>query len=983
MYKQVPTSLNFVDREKAVEKFWEDNNIFKKSMEHRKEGETYTFYDGPPTANGKPHIGHVETRTIKDMIPRYRTMKGYMVPRKAGWDTHGLPVELEVEKMLGLDGKEQIEEYGLAPFIDKCKESVWKYKGMWEDFSRTVGFWADMDNPYVTYDDNFIESEWWALKTIWDKGLLYKGFKIVPYCPRCGTPLSSHEVAQGYKAVKERSAIVRFKVKGEDAYFLAWTTTPWTLPSNVALCVNPEETYLKVKAADGYTYYIAKALADKVLGSLAEEGKAAYEVLETYVGKDLEYKEYEPLYKCAGDAAKKQKKKAHFVTCDGYVTMTDGTGIVHIAPAFGEDDSRIGRNYELPFVQFVDGKGDLTAETPYAGKFVKDADPLVLKDLDAEGKLFDAPKFEHDYPFCWRCDTPLIYYARESWFIKMTAVKDDLVRNNKTINWIPASIGEGRFGNWLENIQDWGVSRNRYWGTPLNIWECECGHQHSIGSREELYKMSGNEKAKTVEFHRPYIDEITITCPECGKQMKRVPEVIDCWFDSGAMPFAQHHYPFENKDLFEQQFPADFISEAVDQTRGWFYSLLAESTLLFNKAPYKNVIVMGHVQDENGQKMSKSKGNAVDPFNALETYGADAIRWYFYTSSAPWLPKRFSGKAVQEGQRKFMGTLWNTYAFFVLYAHIDNFDASQYTLEYDKLPVMDKWLLSKLNSTVAEVDSNLDQYRIPEAAKALQDFVDEMSNWYVRRSRERFWAKGMEQDKINAYMTLYTALVTICKAAAPMIPFMTEDIYQNLVRSNDANAPESIHLCDFPVVNKDHIDKKLEEDMEDVLDAVVMGRACRNEAAIKNRQPISRMYIKSDFTLSEFYQEIIEDELNVKEVVFTDDVRDFTSYTFKPQLRTVGPKYGKQLGGIQKHLAALDGNAAMDELNADVALKFDVDGVAVELTKDDLLIDMAQKEGYVSQGGQSDDRCHGYQPDTGTGRGRLRIRDHQQDPDHA
>ena len=949
MYKQVPTNLNFVDREKAVEKFWEDNNIFKKSMEHRKEGETYTFYDGPPTANGKPHIGHVETRTIKDMIPRYRTMKGYMVPRKAGWDTHGLPVELEVEKLLGLDGKEQIEEYGLAPFIDKCKESVWKYKGMWEDFSRTVGFWADMDNPYVTYDDNFIESEWWALKTIWDKGLLYKGFKIVPYCPRCGTPLSSHEVAQGYKAVKERSAIVRFKVKGEDAYFLAWTTTPWTLPSNVALCVNPEETYLKVKAADGYTYYIAKALADKVLGRLAEEGKDAYEVLETYVGRDLEYKEYEPLYKCAGDAAEKQKKKAHFVTCDGYVTMTDGTGIVHIAPAFGEDDSRIGRNYELPFVQFVDGKGDLTAETPYAGKFVKDADPLVLKDLDAEGKLFDAPKFEHDYPFCWRCDTPLIYYARESWFIKMTAVKDDLVRNNKTINWIPASIGEGRFGNWLENIQDWGVSRNRYWGTPLNIWECECGYQHSIGSREELYKMSGNEKAKTVEFHRPYIDEITITCPECGKQMKRVPEVIDCWFDSGAMPFAQHHYPFENKDLFEQQFPANFISEAVDQTRGWFYSLLAESTLLFNKAPYKNVIVMGHVQDENGQKMSKSKGNAVDPFNALETYGADAIRWYFYTSSAPWLPKRFSGKAVQEGQRKFMGTLWNTYAFFVLYANIDNFDASKYTLEYDKLPVMDKWLLSKLNSTVAEVDSNLDQYRIPEAAKALQDFVDEMSNWYVRRSRERFWAKGMEQDKINAYMTLYTALVTICKAAAPMIPFMTEDIYQNLVRSNDANAPESIHLCDFPVVNKDHIDKKLEEDMEDVLDAVVMGRACRNEAAIKNRQPISRMYIKSDFTLSEFYQEIIEDELNVKEVVFTDDVRDFTSYTFKPQLRTVGPKYGKQLGGIQKHLAALDGNAAMDELNADGALKFDIDGVAVELTKDDLLIDMAQKEGYVSQ----------------------------------
>ena len=950
MYKQVPTSLNFVDREKAVEKFWEDNNIFKKSMEHRKEGETYTFYDGPPTANGKPHIGHVETRTIKDMIPRYRTMKGYMVPRKAGWDTHGLPVELEVEKLLGLDGKEQIEEYGLAPFIDKCKESVWKYKGMWEDFSRTVGFWADMDNPYVTYDDNFIESEWWALKTIWDKGLLYKGFKIVPYCPRCGTPLSSHEVAQGYKAVKERSAIVRFKVKGEDAYFLAWTTTPWTLPSNVALCVNPEETYLKVKAADGYTYYIAKALADKVLGRLAEEGKDAYEVLETYVGKDLEYKEYEPLYKCAGDAAKKQKKKAHFVTCDGYVTMTDGTGIVHIAPAFGEDDSRIGRNYELPFVQFVDGKGDLTAETPYAGKFVKDADPLVLKDLDAEGKLFDAPKFEHDYPFCWRCDTPLIYYARESWFIKMTAVKDDLVRNNKTINWIPASIGEGRFGNWLENIQDWGVSRNRYWGTPLNIWECECGHQHSIGSREELYKMSGNEKAKTVEFHRPYIDEITITCPECGKQMKRVPEVIDCWFDSGAMPFAQHHYPFENKDLFEQQFPADFISEAVDQTRGWFYSLLAESTLLFNKAPYKNVIVMGHVQDENGQKMSKSKGNAVDPFNALETYGADAIRWYFYTSSAPWLPKRFSGKAVQEGQRKFMGTLWNTYAFFVLYANIDNFDASKYTLEYDKLPVMDKWLLSKLNSTVAEVDSNLDQYRIPEAAKALQDFVDEMSNWYVRRCRERFWAKGMEQDKINAYMTLYTALVTVCKVAAPMIPFMTEEIYQNLVCSIDKSAPESIHLCDYPVANESWIDSELEKNMDEVLKIVVMGRACRNTANIKNRQPIGNMFVKAPFELSEYFTEIIEDELNVKKVTFTEDVSAYTSYTFKPQLRTVGPKFGKYLGQIQKALAELDGNKAMAELKSTGALKLDSISDEVVLYEEDLLITMTQQEGYMTEG---------------------------------
>ena len=949
MYRQVSTNLNFVEREKNVEKFWEENRIFEKSMETRKEGPTYTFYDGPPTANGKPHIGHVETRTIKDMIPRYRTMKGYMVPRKAGWDTHGLPVELEVEKQLGLDGKEQIEAYGLAPFIDKCKESVWKYKGMWEDFSRTVGFWADMDNPYVTYHDDYIESEWWALKTIWDKGLLYKGFKIVPYCPRCGTPLSSHEVAQGYKAVKERSAVVRFKAVGEDAYFLAWTTTPWTLPSNVALCVNPEETYVKAKAADGYTYYMAQALLDKVLGPLAKEGEAAYEILETYSGKDLEYREYEPLFECAGKAAAKQNKKGHYITCDTYVTMTDGTGIVHTAPAFGEDDARVGRAYDLPFVQFVDGKGDMTQETPYAGKFVKDADPEIIKDLDKEEKLFAAPKFEHDYPFCWRCDTPLIYYARESWFIKMTAVRDDLVRNNQTINWIPASIGEGRFGNWLENIQDWGISRNRYWGTPLNIWECECGHMHSIGSGQELCEMSGDERAKTVEFHRPYIDEITITCPKCGKQMKRVPEVIDCWFDSGAMPFAQHHYPFENKELFEKQFPADFISEAVDQTRGWFYSLLAESTLLFNKAPYKNVIVMGHVQDENGQKMSKSKGNAVDPFEALETYGADAIRWYFYTSSAPWLPKRFSGKAVQEGQRKFMGTLWNTYAFFVLYANIDGFDASKYTLEYDKLTVMDKWLLSRLNTVVGQVDKNLDQYRIPEAGKALQDFVDEMSNWYVRRSRERFWAKGMEQDKINAYMTLYTALVTICKAAAPMIPFMTEEIYQNLVRSVDQDAPESIHLCDFPAVEEAFIDRKLEESMEEVLDAVVMGRACRNEANIKNRQPVSKMYVKADFTLSDFYKDIIADELNVKEVIFTDDVRDFTSYTFKPQLRTVGPKYGRLLGGIQKTLAALSGNEAMDALNRDGRLSFDIDGAAVELSKEDLLIEVSQKEGYVSQ----------------------------------
>ncbi len=950
MYQKVDTSLNFVDREKEVCQFWKDNDIFQKSMDSRKEGPTYTFYDGPPTANGKPHIGHVLTRVIKDMIPRYRTMKGYMVPRKAGWDTHGLPVELEVEKLLGLDGKEQIEEYGLDPFITKCKESVWKYKGMWEDFSGTVGFWADMDNPYVTYDDNFIESEWWALKQIWDKGLLYKGFKIVPYCPRCGTPLSSHEVAQGYKAVKERSAIVRFKAVGEDAYFLAWTTTPWTLPSNTALCVNPDETYVKVKAADGYTYYMAKALLDTVLGKLAEEGKPAYEILETYVGKDLEGREYEPLYACADEVARKQHKKAHFVTVDNYVTMTDGTGIVHIAPAFGEDDARIGRNYDLPFIQFVDGKGNMTAETPYAGLFVKDADPKVLVDLDKEGKLFDAPKFEHDYPFCWRCDTPLIYYARESWFIKMTAVRDDLVANNKTVNWIPESIGEGRFGNWLENIQDWGISRNRYWGTPLNVWECpDCGHMESVGSREELEKLSGNPAAKTVELHRPYIDEITMPCPKCGKTMKRVPEVIDCWFDSGAMPFAQHHYPFENKDVFEKQFPAQFISEAVDQTRGWFYSLMAESTLLFNKAPFENVIVLGHVQDENGQKMSKSKGNAVDPFDALETYGADAIRWYFYINSAPWLPNRFHGKAVQEGQRKFLGTLWNTYAFFVLYANIDNFDATKYSLDYDKLPVMDKWLLSKLNTAIKEVDDNLNNYRIPEAARVLDNFVDEMSNWYVRRSRERFWAKGMEQDKINAYMTLYTALVTICKCAAPMIPFMTEEIYRNLVCSIDANAPESIHLCDFPVADENHIDKKLEEDMEEVLKIVVMGRAARNTANIKNRQPIGTMHVKADHALGEFYQEIIEDELNVKKVEFSDDVSAFTSYSFKPQLKTVGPKYGKQLGSIKAYLASVNGSEAMATLKAEGALKFEVDGTEVVLTEDDLLIDMAQKEGFVAE----------------------------------
>ena len=939
LYKKVTTDLNFVDREKKTVEFWKENQIFEKSIESRKGNETYTFYDGPPTANGKPHIGHVLTRVIKDLIPRYHAMKGKMVPRKAGWDTHGLPVELEVERMLGLDGKEQIEEYGLEPFIEYCKKSVWKYKGMWEDFSDTVGFWADMDDPYVTYENNFIESEWWALKQIWDKGLLYKGHKIVPYCPRCGTPLSSHEVAQGYKDVKERSAIVRFKVKEEDAYILAWTTTPWTLPSNAGLCINPKETYVKVKAEDGMIYYLAQALCDTVLG------EGTYEVLKSYAGTDLEYKEYEPLFSFP---SVELKKKAFFVTCDNYVTLSDGTGVVHIAPAFGEDDNRIGRKYDLPFLQLVNGKGEMTKETPWAGTFCKMADPMILEALKEKGLLFSAPRFEHSYPHCWRCDTPLIYYARESWFIKMTAVKEDLIRNNNTINWIPESIGKGRFGDWLENVQDWSISRNRYWGTPLNIWECECGHMHSIGSIAELKELS-DSCPKDIELHRPFIDAVTIKCPECGKEMQRVPEVIDCWFDSGAMPFAQHHYPFENQELFESQFPADFISEAVDQTRGWFYSLLAISTLIFNKAPYKNVIVMGHVQDENGQKMSKSKGNAVDPFEALETYGADAVRWYFYVNSAPWLPNRFHGKAVTEGQRKFMGTLWNTYAFFVLYANIDEFDATKYALEYDKLSVMDQWLISKMNTMIETVDSNMENYKIPEAARALQDFVENMSNWYVRRSRERFWAKGMEQDKINAYMALYTALVNVSKAAAPMIPFMSEEIYRNLVCNIDSTAPESVHLCDFPKADKLHINKELETNMEEVLKIVVMGRACRNTANIKNRQPIGGMYVKAAAELPELFTEIIRDELNTKKVVFTADTASFTSYSFKPQLKTVGPKYGKLLGGIRQVLSALDGNKAMDELKSDGSLKFDIEGAEVILLESDLLIETAQMEGYVSE----------------------------------
>ncbi len=958
MYEKVSTKLDFTSREEKVLKFWKENEIFEKSIEEKKDLPTYTFYDGPPTANGKPHIGHVLTRVIKDMIPRYQTMKGHKIIRKAGWDTHGLPVELEIEKELGIDGKEQIEAYGLDPFIRKCKESVWKYKGMWEEFSNKVGFWADMDNPYVTYHNTFIESEWWALKKIWDDGLLYKGFKIVPYCPRCGTPLSSHEVAQGYKTVKERSAVVRFKVIGEDAYFLAWTTTPWTLPSNVALCVNPDENYCKVKAADGYTYYMAEALLDKVLGGMAEklvkeekiaEGTPAYEILETYKGKELEGKEYEPLFECTKEYVAKLPQKGHYITCDSYVTMSDGTGIVHIAPAFGEDDANVGRKYDLPFVQFVDGKGDMTKETPYAGLFVKDADKPVLVDLEKAGLLFDAPKFEHEYPHCWRCDTPLIYYARDTWFIKMSAVKDRLVKNNNTVNWIPEGIGKGRFGAWLENVQDWGLSRNRYWGTPLNIWECSCGKRHAIGSIEELKSMSDN-CPDDIELHRPYIDAVTITCPDCGGEMKRVPEVIDCWFDSGAMPFAQWHYPFENQDIFEDNFPADFISEAVDQTRGWFYSLMAISTLLFDKAPYKNVIVLGHVQDKDGQKMSKSKGNAVDPMDALNKYGADAIRWYFYSNSAPWLPNRFHEDAVVEGQRKFMGTLWNTYAFYVLYANIDEFDPTKYTLEYDKLSVMDKWLLSKLNSMVKSVDDNLGNYRIPEATKALAEFVDDMSNWYVRRCRERYWAKDMPQDKINAYMTLYTALVTLCKTAAPMIPFLTEDIYQNLVRTVDKNAPESIHLCDFPEVNESMIDPELEASMDEVLKVVVFGRAARNTANIKSRQPIANMYIKAAKTLDDYFVDILRDELNVKNVEFKEDLSAFTAYSFKPQLRTVGPKYGKHLNAIKEYLANVDGNKAMSELKADGVIKFTADDTEIALTEEDLLIDVAKMEGYVTEG---------------------------------
>lgn len=941
MYNKVDTNLNFVDREAEVLKFWKENDIANKCISNREGCDTFTFYDGPPTANGKPHIGHVLTRVIKDMLPRYQSMKGKKVLRKAGWDTHGLPVELEVEKLLGLDGKEQIEKYGIEPFIKKCRESVWKYKGMWEEFSDVVGFWADMEHPYITYENDYIESVWWALNEIWKKGLLYKGHKVVPYCPRCGTPLSSHEVAQGYKDVKERSAMVKFKAKDEDnTYFLAWTTTPWTLPSNLGLVVNPEVDYVKV-SYEGQNLIMAEALVESVFAN--KEGE--HPVLERFKGKALEYREYEPLYLYAEG---KIKKKAFYVMCDGYVTTSDGTGIVHTAPAFGEDDARVCRAYDMPFVQFVDAKGNMTEDTDWPGTFVKDADPLILDDLKAAGKLFKAPKFEHSYPHCWRCDTPLIYYARESWFIKMTAVKEQLIANNNTINWIPDAIGKGRFGEWLEHVQDWGISRNRYWGTPLNVWECSCGHQHSIGSIAELKSMSDN-CPEDIELHRPYIDAVTIKCPECGGEMKRVPEVIDCWFDSGSMPFAQWHYPFENKEIFDQRYPADFISEAVDQTRGWFYSLLAISTLLFDNASYKNVIVLGHVQDKDGKKMSKSKGNAVDPMDALRKHGADAIRWYFYENSAPWLPNRFHDDAVQEGQRKFMGTLWNTYAFYVLYANIDNFDATKYELEYDKLSVMDKWLLSRLNTLIKAVDNNLANYKVTETAKVLQDFVDELSNWYVRRSRERFWGKDMNQDKINAYMTLYTALTTVVKLAAPMVPFITESIYRNLVCSVDDKAPISVHLCDFPVANESFIDTELEAEMELVLEIVVLGRAARNASNIKNRQPIGNMYVKADRQLDDFFKEIVASELNLKAVSFKDDMEEYLSYSFKPQFKVLGPKVGKQIGEVKAVLAGINGHAAKAELESTGKLKLTLKSGEVELLPEDVDITMSQTEGFATQ----------------------------------
>ncbi len=938
VYDKVTTNLDFVEREKEILSFWKNNNIFQKSIEKRDGCPVFTFYDGPPTANGKPHIGHIITRVVKDIIPRYKTMKGFKVLRKAGWDTHGLPVELEIEKILGISGKPQIESYGVEPFIKKCKESVFKYESEWREMSDRVGFWADMDNPYVTYHNNYIESVWWALKRIWDKNLLYKGHKIVPYCPRCGTALSSHEVAQGYKDVKEVSVIAKFKIKGKDnEYFLAWTTTPWTLPSNVALCVNAKEDYVRVKVGEE-SFILADALTSTVLSDMD------FEVVEAMKGKELERMEYEPLFDFVSP-----DKKAYFVTCDPYVTLTDGTGIVHIAPAFGEDDAKVGQNYDLPFVQLVDEQGKFVdSAEPWKGMFVKDADKLIIENLKDNGKLFAAIPFEHSYPFCWRCDTPLLYYARDTWFIKMTEVRDRLIANNETVNWMPDNIKHGRFGNFLENVIDWGLSRERYWGTPLPIWECECGHRHAVGSIEELKSMSDN-CPDDIELHKPYIDNVFLNCPKCGKKMKRVSEVIDCWFDSGSMPFAQLHYPFENKEAFEENFPANFISEAVDQTRGWFYTLMAISTLLFDKAPYENVIVLGLVQDKDGQKMSKHKGNVVDPWSVLNKQGADAVRWYFYTNSALWLPSRFYEEAVNEGQRKFMGTFWNTYAFFVLYANIDNFNPNDYELEYDKLPPMDRWVLSKLNSLIKYVDDSLNEYKITESARAMGDFVDELSNWYVRRSRERFWGKDMPQDKVNAYMTLYTVLTELAKLSAPFVPFMAENIYQNIVRKVYSSAPESVHLADFPEYHEEYVDSELENNMELVLSMVVAGRAARNTSGIKNRQPIGKMFVKAERELPEMYRNIVTEELNVKELIFTDDVSSFTSYSFKPQLRTLGKKYGKLVPKIGEYLKTSDGTKLMNELKSNNCIKFTVDGENIELAEDDVLIDNAQTEGFVAE----------------------------------
>jgi isoleucyl-tRNA synthetase len=937
MYKKVSTDLNFVGREKEVLRFWKENRIFEKSLKFREGSQTFTFYDGPPTANGKPHIGHIITRTMKDLIPRYKSMKGYDVLRKAGWDTHGLPVELEVEKLLGINGKPQIEKYGVEPFIQKCKESVWKYKHEWEEMSDRVGYWADMENPYVTYNNDYIESEWWALKQIWDKGLLYKGHKIVPYCPRCGTSLSSHEVAQGYKDVKETSVFVKFKVKGEPGvYLMAWTTTPWTLPSNVALTVNPDEYYIRAKCEDGI-YILAEALATSVL----ENG---YEVAGRCRGSELYGMEYEPLFDFVVP-----DKKAYYVVCDSFVTLTDGSGIVHTAPAFGEDDAKVGRANDLPFVQLVNEQGEFVeAVGPWKGMFVKNADPLIIKDLESKGLVYKLMDYEHSYPFCWRCDTPLLYYARDTWFIKMTEIRDRLLANNNSINWFPDNIKDGRMGNFLENVVDWGLSRTRYWGTPLPIWECKCGHRHLVGSIAELKEL-GEDVPDDIELHKPFIDAVHLKCPKCSGDMKRVSEVIDCWFDSGAMPFAQWHYPFENKEIFESHFPADFISEAIDQTRGWFYTLLAISSLLFDRPAFKNCIVLGHVNDKDGQKMSKHKGNVVDPWTVLDKQGSDAVRWYFYTGSAPWLPSRFYEEAVSESQRKFMGTLWNTYAFYVLYANIDQFDPTKYRLERDKLSVMDKWVLSRLYTLVGGVDRNLENYRITEAARDIQDFVDELSNWYVRRCRERFWQKDMSQDKINAYMTLYTVLVELAKTIAPFVPFISEEIYQNLVRSVDAGAPESVHLCDYPTVQEGFIDAELEKNMDKVLKYVVLGRACRNTANIKNRQPIGRMFIKDDGELPEMYAALVRDELNVKQTIFTKDASGFTTYKFKPQLRTVGPKYGKLVSAIGGYLAKADGNELMDRFNSDGKISFELDGTAVELELSDVLVETVQKEGYVSE----------------------------------